>query len=164
VYNVQLATEGAGFIVGVEVTNRGVDQPHVVPKLDEIQRRTGRTPREYLVDGGYVTLDNGQAISEHGATACAPSPKPRSASIDPHTPKTGDTPEIAAWRRRMGTKRAKRIYVQRGVLAERTNADLRGHRGLDRLIIRGLAKVNTVVRLAALNFNLLGILAEGVPF
>jgi transposase len=163
-YNVQLATDSSGFIVGAEVTNRGVDQPHVVPMLDQIKGRTGQTPREYLIDGGFVTLENIQVLSERGATAYAPLPKPRKAGIDPHTPKRGDTLEVTAWRARMGTKKAKRIYVQRGVLAERTNADLRGHRGLDRLSVRGLAKVNTVVLLAALSFNLLRILAEGVSF
>jgi hypothetical protein len=61
----------------------------------------------------------------------------------------------------MGTEDAKRIYVQRAVLAERTNADLRGHRGLDRLNVRGLAKVKSVVLLAALSFNVLRLLAGG---
>ena|GEM_PF-1602427 len=152
-YNVQLATDSSGFIVGAEVTNRGVDQPHVVPMLDEIKRRTRKTPREYLVDGGFVSLENIQVVSDRGATPYAPVPLPRKAGIDPHVPKEDDTPELAAWRRRMGTKEAKRIYVQRGVLAERTNADLRVHRGLDRLNIRGLVKVKTVVLLAALSFQ-----------
>jgi len=161
-YNVQLATDSSGFIVGAEVTNRGVDQPHVVPMLDEIKRRTRKTPREYLVDGGFVTLENIQVVSERGTTPYAPVPMPRRAGVDPHAPKDGDTPEIAAWRRRMGTKNAKRIYVQRGVLAERTNADLRVHRGLDRLNVRGLEKVKTVVLLAALSFNLLRLVGNGL--
>lgn len=158
-YNVQFATDASGFVVGVDVTNNGTDQPHVVPMLDEVERRTGKTPREYLVDGGFVTLENIEAIAERGATAYAPLPKPRNPNIDPHAPKRKDTPVIAAWRRRMGTESAKRIYVQRGVLAERTNADLRVHRGLDRLNVRGLAKVKTVVLLAALAFNVLRMLA-----
>ena len=144
---------------GAEATNRGVDQPHVVPMLDEIKRRTCKTPREYLVDGGFVSLENIQVISDRGATPYAPVPTPRKAGADPHAPRDGDTPETAAWRRRMGTKEAKRIYVQRGVLAERTNADLRVHRGLDRLNVRGLVKVKTVVLLAALSFNLVKLLA-----
>lgn len=158
-YNVQFATDASGYVVGVDVTNHGTDQPHVVPMLDEIERRTGKTPREYLVDGGFVTHENIEAIAERGATAYAPVPKSRNPTIDPHEPKPKDTPVIAAWRRRMGTESAKRIYVQRGTLAERTNADLRGHRGLDRLNIRGIAKVKTVVLLSALAFNLLRMLA-----
>jgi transposase len=158
-FNVQLATDASGFVVGVDVTNNGTDQPHVVPMLDEIARRTGETPDEYLVDGGFVTLENIEAISERGATAYAPLPKPRNEAVDPYAPKRNDTAAVAAWRLRMGTEDAKRIYVQRGVLAERTNADLRVHRGLDRLNIRGLAKVKAIVLLAALSFNVLRMMA-----
>jgi transposase len=160
-YNVQLATDQSGFIVGADVTNHGTDQPHVAPMLDEIEQRTGRTPSEYLVDGGFVTLENIEVISRRGATPYAPVQKPRNKKVDPHVPKQGDTPEIAAWRIRMGTEEAKRVYVRRGVLAERTNADLRAHRGLDRLNVRGLHKVKAVVLLAALSFNALRLLAAG---
>jgi transposase len=161
-YNVQLATDESGLIVGVDVTNHGTDQPHVVPMLEQIECRTGKTPDEYLVDGGFVALENIEAISERGATAYAPVAKPRNERVDPHVPKPDDTPAIAAWRTRMGTEDAKRIYVRRGVLAERTNADLRVHRGLDRLNVRGLAKVQSVALLAALSFNLLRMIAAGI--
>jgi len=161
-YNVQLATDASGFVVGVDVTNNGTDQPHVTPMLDEIARRTGQTPGEYLVDGGFVTFENIEVISARGATAYAPTPKPRNETVDRYAPKRGDSPAVAAWRVRMGTEEAKRVYVQRGVLAERTNADLRGHRGLDRLNVRGLRKVKAVVLLAALTFNVMGLLAGGV--
>jgi transposase len=160
-YNVQFATDESGFIVGADVTNHGTDQPHVVPMLDEIERRTGKVPDEYLVDGGFVTHENIEVISSRGATVYAPTPKPKKDSVDRYAPKREDTPALAAWRVRMGTEDAKRVYVQRGVLAERTNADLRGHRGLDRMNVRGLAKVKTVVLLAALSFNALRIIAGG---
>lgn len=160
-YNVQLATDESGVIVGADVTNNGTDQPHVEPMLDEIERRTGKTPSEYLVDGGFVSLENIEVLSSRGATVYAPTPKPKKDSVDRYAPKKGDSPAVAAWRVRMGTEDAKRIYVQRGVLAERTNADLRVHRGLDRLSVRGLAKVKAVVLLAALSFNILRVIASG---
>ncbi len=62
----------------------------------------------------------------------------------------------------MGGASHLRVYVQRGVLAERTNADLRVHRGLDRLNVRGLVKVKTVVLLAALSFNLPRLVGTGL--
>jgi transposase len=161
-YNVQLATDAAsGCIVGVDVTNQGTDQPHVAPMLEEIERRTGMTPKEFLVDGGYVTAANIEVVSSRGAKVYAPPAKPRTTEVDPTAPKRGDTPAVAAWRRRMGTESAKRIYMQRGAVAERTNADLRLHRGLDRLNVRGLAKVKSVVLLAALTFNVLRMIAPG---
>jgi transposase len=159
-YNVQFATDESGVIVGADVTNNGTDQPHVVPMLDEIQRRTGDMPREYLVDGGFVTLENIEAVAERGGIAYAPVPKPRNKNVDPHAPKRGDTPTVAAWRVRMGTENAKRVYVRRGVLAERTNADLRVHRGLDRLNVRGLSKVKSIVLLAAISFNVMRLIAS----
>lgn len=161
-YNVQLATDAAsGCIVGVDVTNRGTDQPHVAPMLDQIEGRTGKMPKEYLVDGGYVTTENVEVVSERGAKIYAPPAKSRNPDIDPTAPKRGDTPAVAAWRRRMGTEDAKRIYIQRGAVAERTNADLRLHRGLDRLNVRGLTKVKSVVLLAALTFNVLRMISAG---
>lgn len=162
-YNVQLATDASGdCIVGVELTNHGTDQPHVVPMLDDIERRTGKVPEEYLVDGGFVSLDNIEAIAERGALAYAPVPEPRSKNVERYQPKPDDSPAVAAWRARMGTESAKRIYVERGAVAERTNADLRVHRGLDCLNVRGLRKVKSVVLLAALAFNALRMIAEGV--
>ncbi len=161
-YNVQLATDvGTGCIVGVDVTNNGTDQPHVVPMLKDIERRTGQLPKEYLMDGGFVSLANIEVLSERGAVTYAPVPEPRNEKVDRHAPKKDDSQAVAAWRVRMGTKEAKGIYVERAATAERTNADLRGHRGLDRLNVRGLAKVKSVVLLAALTFNALRMIAEG---
>jgi hypothetical protein len=162
-FNVQLATDvDGGCIVGVDVTNNGTDQPHVAPMLDDIERRAGRLPKDYLVDGGFVSLENIEVVSKRCGKAYAPVPEPRSEKVDRYAPKPDDSRAVAAWRRRMGTESAKRIYMQRGAVAERTNADLRGHRGLDRLNVRGLAKVKSVVLLAALTFNLLRMISEGV--
>jgi transposase len=161
-WNVQLATDvDGGCIVGVEVTNHGTDQPNLAPMLDDIQERSGKTPQEYLVDGGYVNLESFEVVSERGATLYAPVPTPRNASIDRHAPKKGDGPAVAAWRVRMGTEEAKRIYRDRAATAERTNADLRRHRGLDLLNVRGSAKVTSVVLLAALAFNCLRMASQG---
>jgi IS5 family transposase len=89
-------------------------------------------------------------------------PTPKAKTVDPYEPKSSDSPEIAAWRVRMKDEDGKRVYMQRAALAERTNADLRGHRRLDRLNVRGLVKVKAVVLLGALAFNLTRLLAAGV--
>lgn len=161
-YNVQLGTEvGSGCIVGVGVTNTGSDQPHAVPMVEDIERRTGRVPKDYLVDGGFISLENIDTLGARGMTVYAPVPTPRTEGIPRFKPKPGDSPTVAAWRRRMGTKKAKEVYAERGATAERTNADLKAHRGLDRFNVRGLAKVTSVVLLAAVTFNLLRMAALG---
>jgi len=140
-FNVQWATDvDGGCIVGVEVTNNGTDQPHVVPMLSDIEQRTGQVPKEYLMDGGFVSLANIEVLAERDAVAYAPVPEPRNETVERYAPKEDDSPAVAAWRVRMGSDTAKRISVQRGAAAERTNADLRGHRGLDRLKARARAR------------------------
>jgi transposase len=161
-YNVQLATDESGAIVGVDVTNRGSDQPHVIPMIEDIEKRTGQLPKEYLVDGGFVSHDNIDHLAAKGITSYGPVPEPRDPKVDRYTPKPDDSQAVAAWRKRMRTEKAKAIYVQRGCLAERTNADLRGHRGLDRFTVRGSKKVRAVVSMAALTFNALFILRAGI--
>ena len=74
---VRASAGAASFIVGADVTNHGNDQPHVAPMLDEIERRTGKVPAEYLVDGGFAGLENIEGVSQRGATVYAPTPKPR---------------------------------------------------------------------------------------
>ena len=107
------------------MTNNGTDQPHVVPMLKDIAVRTGRTPDEYLIDGGFVTLENIEVVAERGAMTYAPLPS-RGIRRSTPTSRRRTTARVAAWRLRMKTEDAKRIYVQRGAMAERTNADLRG--------------------------------------
>jgi len=160
-YNVQLATDESGVIVGADVTNQGTDYAQVEPMLDQIKERTGAMPEEYLIDGGFVGLENIDVVSERGAVVYAPVPKPKNKAADRYAAKPGDSPAVAAWRARMNTDEAKRIYVQRGALAERTNADLRRHRGLDGFNVRGLTKVKAVVLLAAVSFNLMRLLSVG---
>ncbi len=129
-----------------------------------------REQREHVLEAPIDPVAHEQIDEVAGKTAVyAPVPEPRKKDAkgnevksDPHQPKPDDSPAVAAWRTRMGTEDAKRIYVQRSAVAERTNADLRGHRRLDRLNVRGLAKVKPVVLLAALTFNALRMIAEGV--
>ena len=51
-FNVQLAVDAdTRAIVGVGVTNSGSDAEQMTPMIDEVERRTGKTPKEWLADG-----------------------------------------------------------------------------------------------------------------
>lgn len=162
-YNVQLATDvESRVIVGVTVTNKGNDQGQVEPMLEEIGRRTEKLPKELLVDGGYLKLSSIEAAEAANVKVYAPLPEPRRSDIDPSQPKKNDGPGVKAWRRRMTTERARRIYRDRAATAETTNADLRTWRGLDRLPVRGASKVLSVVLWSAMALNLLRCFELGV--
>jgi hypothetical protein len=155
-FNMQLAVDAdTRAIVGVAVTNSGSDMGQITPMVEEVERRTGETPKEWLVDGGYTSLTDIQGAGEAGARVLAPLPQPKSDDIDPHQPKKGDAPHVAAWRKRMGTASAKETYKLRAATSECTNADLRAHRGLRQLPVRGIEKTLMVGFWMAITYNAL---------
>lgn len=161
-FNVQLATttDAARVIVGVAVTNRGSDAGQTTPMLEQIERRTGRQPRELLVDGGYAQHAAIEQAADKQVTVLAPVPKPRQGDTrDPHAPRWSDSEPVAAWRKRMGTEEAKQVYKQRAATAETVNADAKQHRGLDFFALRGLPKALASASLFALTYDILRLLA-----
>jgi len=160
-YNVQLTADTESrVIVGVGVTNSGSDSSMLQPALKEMERRTGRKPQEVLVDGGFVNLNAIDDSAAEGVTVYAP-PMQKKPTVDPTARKEGDTDAVAAWRARMGTAEAKRIYKERAATIESVNGDLRTWRGLDRLNVRGGTKVLCVALWSAIAYNLLRGLALG---
>jgi len=158
-YNAQFATDvDSRIIVGADVTNEGVDTNQLAPMVDQIKEQHGQTPKDYLVDGGFAGKDGITYVTRaHGVTVYAPireEEKKRKAGKDPFAPCKGDSPEVKAWRQRMGTPEAQSLYHLRAATAEWTNAQAR-NRGLYQVRVRGLAKVRAVVLLYALAHNLM---------
>ena len=151
-YNAQLASDSeTGVIVGVEVTNAGRDQGELVPMREQLEQRYGRGPEEVLVDGGYVTLEDIEAVEAEGCRVYAPPMQPRDVARNPYRPLPDDSPAVARWRRRMGTPGGKAKYRRRSE-AECWNAQMR-NRGLVQLCVRGLRRVRCVLLLQALAHN-----------
>ena len=153
-YNVQFGTDTESqIIVGVDVVDSGSDQGQRVPMLEQVNERCGRTPEQWLVDGGYPAHEQIEAVAER-TTVLAPVPQSKDKAVDAYQPKAGDSPAVANWRRRMASDEAKQRYKDRAATAECVNAQAR-NRGLIRLPVRGLAKVKAVAVLFALAHNLM---------
>ena len=159
-YNVQFATGGAhGVIVGVAVTNAGTDAGQALPVVEQIERRTGARPREYLMDDGFATRGDITALEARGTTVYAPVRLPRTKPEEErYEPRYGDSPEVAAWRQRMTSDEAKAVYRQRAAIAEWTNAQVRQH-GVTQINVRGLINVTSAMLLVAVAHNMLRWLA-----
>ena len=162
-YNVQFATATAGrAIVGVQVTNAGTDMGQMRPMHAEIVRRTGDAARRSISWMAGLRSSRPSRKRVRRARRCTRRYRtPRRDGIDPYQPKRGDSPAIAAWRTRMGTDAAKAIYKERAATAETVNGDLRTWRGLDRLPVRGGAKVLSIALWAAVTYNVLRWIAAG---
>jgi transposase len=155
--NAQLATDVASqLIVGVAVSPRGSDQGEAWPMAQQVEWRTGQIPGAYLVDGGYVKRADITALEQQGTTVYAPLRPPRTVTSGRTAtdPRPDDSPEVRAWRTRMGTDEAKTTYKQRAATAECVNA-LARLRGLQQFRVRGTDKILCCLLLVALTHNLL---------
>ena len=158
-YNVQLAvTAAAGVVVGVGVSNAGSDAQEMAPMCAQLRGRYGRGPRRLLVDGSYAKgpeIDKVSGAGEGAVAVYAPVKdvkKKQAAGKDPYAPLPGDSPAVAAWRRRMGQPEAQALYKRRSSSVEWVNARARAC-GLGRLLVRGRDKVRAVVLWFALGHN-----------
>jgi transposase len=162
-YNVQLATDVAsGMIVGVTVLNQGNDAGQAPPLEAQVAQRTGSHPGAYLIDGGYAQRETITDLADRQVTVYAPVRPPRTTTSERErsTPRSDDSPAVVAWRQRMETEEAKRLYKLRAATAEWANAQARGH-GLLPFTVRGLGKVLSVVLLVTIAHNLLRWRAVG---
>ena len=156
-YNRQFAADTESrIIVGVGACNAGTDSKQLEPMLDQLERRTQRLPARLLVDGGFTNLASFARAAQRGVEVFAPLRKHhQSYKLDPAEPHRADPPAIAAYRQRMACAEGKQVYKQRTATIETVNADLKTYRGLDRLLVRGAAKVLSVALWAALTYNLM---------
>src|SRR3954462_7289375 len=155
-YNVCMATAGSPLggprtIVGVQVTNVGSDLGAITPMLDEITWRTGQLPKSLLADANHAKHDCIRAATAAGVDVIVAVPtRTRNGGTQ-----ADDDSAIVAWRERMDTDEAKKLYRARASMCELMNAHLRTHHGVDHFLVRGLAKVTCVALLGAIASNLL---------
>lgn len=154
-YNIQYATDTESqVIVGVVVNNQGNDQGQAQNVEEQVEHRTGRQPKDYLTDGGFLDLNDIQAFEKKGIKVYAP---PRESGKNGGSGLHGvaKSPEVTAWRDRMQTEEAKAIYKERASTSECVNALTRVRYGLQQFSVRGIPKVLSITLLVVLTHNLL---------
>ena len=99
-FNMQFAVDtDTRAIVGVGVTNSGSIAGQITPMIEDVERHTDKTPKEWLVDGGHSSLEGRQAVGEKGMKAYSRwVPEPKSPDDGRHQPKKGDAEHVSAWR------------------------------------------------------------------
>jgi hypothetical protein len=152
-YNIQFAVAGSEdggprTLVGLRVTNVGSDMGSMTPMLADIERRTGQLPKVLLADGNHA---------KHGCVEAAERAGVKVVMAVSHKagPIEQASPEVAAWRQRMVTDEAKKLYRARAGLVELLNAHVKSRFGIEQVLVRGLPKIRCVALLAGLAFNLL---------
>lgn len=156
--NVQLACDPhSRAIVGVEVSSSGGDAGQSTAMRQQVEERTGQKVSEHLLDGGYLNLEEVERAEQQGVQLYVPPKPPKNGDKrgSPYEPRKGDSPELKAWRQRMGSESGQAIYKLRAASSETINADLKSFRGLHQLTVRSQHKIRSVVLWSALAYNLL---------
>jgi transposase len=156
--NIQFATDTESrAIVGVEVSGEGNDHHLSEPMRKQVQERSGQKVHEHLIDGGYLVMEQIETAAAEGVTLFVPPKPPRDKEQlgGEFQPKPHESQILGEWRERMGTDDGKAIYRQRASTSETVNADARTHRGLTRLLVRGLKKAKCVALWSAMAYNLM---------
>ena len=111
--NVQLATDTESrAILGVEVSNEGSNNAGLSePMRQQVERRTGRTVGQHLLDGGYMRDDDlerahSAAVELFVPPKLAPSGPRRGRELEPER---DDSAAVRAWKQRMTTEEGKAI-------------------------------------------------------
>jgi transposase len=75
-YNTEISSDTRhGIIVDVEVTQAGNDYEQMLPAVERIEKRMGKKPKQVVVDGGFISRENVQGMSERGVDLLGPLPK-----------------------------------------------------------------------------------------
>jgi transposase len=165
-YNTQFASDCDSLvIVGVEVSTSGSDMGQLAPMVEQVEQRLGEVAPQWLVDGGFPAHEQIDAVADK-TELYAPVPEPRAKkdedgneiAQDKHQRKADDSSAVAKWRERMASDEAKALYKLRAATAECVNAQAR-NRGLQRMPVRGRAKVRCIALLFALAHNLMRTVA-----
>ncbi len=156
-YNVQYSVAGSPLggprtIVGVQVTNVGSDMGSLTPMAKQIQQRTGELPKTVLADGGHAKQEDIVALRSQGVDVLVP-PSEKAKPLD-QLRKEGADPEVIAWRERMETPEAQEKYRARAGLCELSNAHQKSHHALTQFLVKGIAKVTSVILLNVIASNL----------
>lgn len=81
-YNVQISTDSANdLIVGVGVSQAGNDTHELIPAVERMEEKIGKTPGQMVVDSGYTTKENILEMSDRSIDLIGPV-KERTSSDD----------------------------------------------------------------------------------
>ena len=152
-FNIQFASlPESGLVVAVTVTTAGTDKGLAEPMAGKIAALYGQRPRRHLVDCGYQMACDIEAAHAAGTALYMP-PQRAKSGRDAFAPRPEDGPGVAAWRQRMASPDAQALYRRRS-RCELVHAKLR-NLDLDRLRVRGVAKIQSWMTGFALAMNIL---------
>ena len=163
-YNGQaMVDDAAQVIVATGVTNQAPDQEHLEPLLERTKENCGDYPDEALADAGYWSDSNAAYCEAHGVDGYIATGRLKHGEEMPPVrgPPPGDLDSKGRMRRKLRTKKGKKVYARRKAIVEPVFGQMKEVRGLRRFLLRGLRKVQAEWDLWCATHNLLKLYRSG---
>ena len=157
-YNAQVAVDDLfQIIVAQHVTPNAPDVNELEPMITSIETTLEAKPDAVLADAGYWSEENARRLESDGIEAFIATGKQKHGDIAP--PPRGRPPKQMTLRERMArklrTRRGRRIYARRKVLAEPVIGQIKQARGFRQFLRRGVHRVSEEWALVCTAHNLL---------
>lgn len=166
-YNAQATVDAeTHIIVGAELSNIAGDSPHLVNQIEEVEKNTGRKPKNALSDAGYYSEDNLSALMKKGINPYIPPGKITHNEWRTTVAPRGRIPKTAnekylMWRK-LRTKPGRKIYKLRQTSVEPVFGFIKEQMHLRQFLLRGQEKASSTWRFACAVHNLLKLFRAGV--
>jgi len=158
-YNAQAVVDGkAQVIVAAEVVQQTNDKRQAVPMLKLVLENMGKSPKKASLDAGYYGEEAVRDVEKLGVEVFNPPDRLK------HGEKKEDCvlgripADLSAadrMRRKLSTKRGRRIYAERKKIVEPVFGQIKQGRGFRQFLLRGLEKVKGEWSLICTTHNLL---------
>ena len=156
-YNGQAAVDADSQVIVAEgLTNAGNDKQQLAPMVDEIQKQTGRVPRELSADSGYCSEQNLEELDERRIRSYIATGRQKhgqASATGRDGKRGGPRVQAMATRLRRGGRRSR--YRLRKQTVEPVFGQIKAARGFRQFLLRGLEKVEHEWRLICTAHNLL---------
>jgi len=158
-YNAQVAVDSAHqVIVACEVSDETTDRGQAVPMTREVEANVGRLPEQVSADAGFFSTKAVRELMATGVEPFIPPDKVRHGVSLPPAPRgriPKSLPVIERMRRKLRTRRGKKLYALRMETVEPVLGQIKQARGFRQFLLRGLWKVRGEWRLICTGHNLL---------
>jgi transposase len=158
-YNAQLAVDAAHhIIVAFDTSNCPVDTPQLAPMVARMEAATGMLPDRMSLDAGYFSDENLEFLEGLDIDAYIASQRQKHGDVQPPAPRgriPKDLSRADRMRRKMRTKRGKKVYSRRKAIAEPPIGHIKQARGFRQFLLRGGRAVRGEWGLVCMTHNVL---------
>ncbi len=164
-YNCQAAVDDQAQVgVAADVTQQANDKRQVEPMAKQVQKNTGKLPKEVSADAGYFSKDNVEHLTTSGIEPYIATRQRKHSDRSSPAPR-GRIPQDATVKerreRKLRTKNGRIAYAKRRQTVEPVFGQIKEARGFRRFLLRGLEAVQAEWRLICLGHNLLKLFRSG---